>query len=63
MAVVQGQVLVSTIVNQLKKRLISYALPRKIKVIDQIPLSATGKYNRKAIEKIVKSSQIGINGK
>ncbi len=47
-------------ITELKKSVSSilepYAVPRKIKIVDKIPLTPTGKYNRKAIENIFFSS-------
>ncbi len=55
-AVVEGPLDFSEIANSLKKYLISYAYPRRIKVVDKIPRSSSGKYDRNAMEKIVKSA-------
>jgi len=56
-AVVAGRIEADRIMQKTKIALPPYAVPRRIKVVDQIPLSATGKYNRDAIEKIIDSSQ------
>jgi len=56
-AVVAGRIDADRIIQKTIMALPPYAVPRRVKVVDQIPLSATGKYNRDAIEKIVHSSQ------
>jgi len=56
-AIVAGLVDVDQVIKVAKKSLPPYALPRRVKVVDQIPLSAAGKYNRDAIEKIMNSNQ------
>jgi acyl-coenzyme A synthetase/AMP-(fatty) acid ligase len=51
-ALVEGQVTSDRIHQAVNLHLPAHARPRNIKVIDQIPLSSTGKYNRSAIKKI-----------
>lgn len=50
--IVAGKVDPDAISKGIKEALPLYALPRRLKVVDRIPMSATGKYNRPAIEKI-----------
>jgi acyl-coenzyme A synthetase/AMP-(fatty) acid ligase len=52
-AVLAGRISGSRVMQVLKSALPPYALPRRIKVVDQIPLSATGKINRDAILKLL----------
>jgi acyl-coenzyme A synthetase/AMP-(fatty) acid ligase len=52
-AVLAGRSTSDRVLQALKSVLPPYALPRRIKVVDQIPLSATGKINRDAIMKLV----------
>jgi len=41
------------LLNELKRKLPSYMVPRKIRVLPRFPLSANGKYDRHALEKIL----------
>lgn len=52
LALVEGQVEEGHLQRSIMARLEPYSRPRRIRIVDQIPLSATGKYNRKAIEKL-----------
>jgi acyl-coenzyme A synthetase/AMP-(fatty) acid ligase len=54
-AVLTGWINGGRVMGELKSALPPYALPRSIKVVDQIPRSATGKIKREAIEKLVRS--------
>lgn len=51
-ALIEGQVTADQMHQSAKEHLPAYARPRNIKVVKQIPLSSTGKYNRTAIRKI-----------
>ena len=42
--------------NQLRTKLPSYMVPRKIRVLPRLPLNPNGKYDRRALEKILASS-------
>jgi acyl-coenzyme A synthetase/AMP-(fatty) acid ligase len=53
-ALVEGRVTAGRIHQAVNMHLPAYARPRNIKIIEQIPLSSTGKYNRTAIKKIFK---------
>ena len=52
-AVIVGRIPVNQVMRELKSVIPPYALPRKVKVVGQIPYSAAGKINRDAIEKMV----------
>jgi acyl-coenzyme A synthetase/AMP-(fatty) acid ligase len=54
-AVFTGRISSDRVMKALKSTLPPYALPRRVKVVDQIPLSATGKINRDAIMKMLTS--------
>ena len=56
-AMVAGRVDADQVIKAAKNSLPPYALPRRVKVVDHIPLSAAGKYNRDAIEKMIISDQ------
>ena len=56
-AVVAGRVEANRIMRKVKMALPPYAAPRRVKVVDRMPLSAAGKYNREAIDKIISSRQ------
>jgi acyl-coenzyme A synthetase/AMP-(fatty) acid ligase len=51
-ALVEGQVTADQMNQCANLHLPAYARPRNIKIVKQIPLSSTGKYNRTAIRKI-----------
>ena len=44
------------LMNQLRTKLPSYMVPRKIRVLPRLPLNPNGKYDRRALEKILASS-------
>lgn len=54
-AVLTGRIAGDQVIRELKSVLPPYALPRRIKLVEQIPLSATGKINRDAIMKMLSS--------
>ena len=54
-AVLTGRITVDRLMQELKNILPPYGLPRRVKVVDQLPVSATGKINRDAIMKIMSS--------
>jgi amino acid adenylation domain-containing protein len=43
------------LMNQLKAKLPTYMLPRKLRVLRQFPLNVNGKYDRKALQKVLQS--------
>lgn len=49
---VQGSVEVKTVMSFIRNKLPHYAIPRKIVIVDRIPLSPTGKYMRDEIIKL-----------
>jgi acyl-coenzyme A synthetase/AMP-(fatty) acid ligase len=49
-ALVEGETTVADLNRALAEMLAPYARPRGIKVVDRIPLTAAGKYDRKHIE-------------
>lgn len=55
MAVIEGETDEVTIKRYATQMLEPYAVPRIIKVIDKMPVTPAGKYDGKAIEKILKS--------
>jgi acyl-coenzyme A synthetase/AMP-(fatty) acid ligase len=59
-AVLVGGIDGDRVMREVKCALPPYALPRRVKVVDQIPYSATGKIDRAAIEEIL--SQGSNNG-
>ena len=52
-AVLTGRISVDRLMHELKSILPPYGLPRRVKVVDQLPVSATGKINRDAIMKML----------
>jgi acyl-coenzyme A synthetase/AMP-(fatty) acid ligase len=54
-AVIKGSIKKSTVRRSAKELLEPYELPRKIKVIEKIPVTSTGKYDRQKIMSIIKS--------
>ncbi len=52
LALVEGQLEEDHLRRLTDNRLEPYARPRRVRVVDQIPLSTSGKYKRKAIEKL-----------
>lgn len=50
LAAVQGPVTAEMVQEAILKRLESHAAPRRIKVVERIPVSSSGKYDRTAIE-------------
>lgn len=54
-AVLTGQIGAERVMRQVKSALPPYALPRRIKVVDKIPVSATGKIHRDAVMKLLSS--------
>jgi acyl-coenzyme A synthetase/AMP-(fatty) acid ligase len=54
-AVLVGQISADRLMRELRSVLPPYGLPRKVKVVDQLPVSATGKINRDAIMKLLSS--------
>jgi acyl-coenzyme A synthetase/AMP-(fatty) acid ligase len=54
-AVLAGRTSIDRLMRKLKNVLPSYSLPRRVKVVDQLPVSATGKINRDAIMKMLSS--------
>jgi acyl-coenzyme A synthetase/AMP-(fatty) acid ligase len=54
-AVLTGRISGDRMMRELKSILPPYSLPRRVKVVDQIPLSATGKINRDAIMNMLSS--------
>jgi acyl-coenzyme A synthetase/AMP-(fatty) acid ligase len=55
LAVLSGRMSGDQVVRELKSALPPYALPRRVKVVEQIPLTATGKINRDAVMKLLSS--------
>lgn len=55
LAMVEGWATADQLIETANRRLPSYARPRRIKVLPKIPLTATGKYRRTAIEAHFKS--------
>ncbi len=53
-ALVQGSVAVDELRNALAEELETYALPRRIKTVDAIPVQANGKYDRAAIQRLLR---------
>lgn len=54
-AVLAGRITGDRVMREVKSVLPSYALPRRVKVVDQIPLSAAGKIHRDAVMKMLSS--------
>ncbi|WP_054032166.1 AMP-binding enzyme [Desulfatitalea tepidiphila] len=55
-AVVEGRVDPGDLGRFLAERLEPYARPRTIKVLDKLPMTAAGKYDRKTIEQLFVST-------
>jgi len=55
-ALVQGSIDKDRFIERASKIVEPYAIPRRIKIVDEIPVSSTGKYDRKVIERIFLSS-------
>ena len=52
-ALIEGDIDVQTIRNALMSQLEPYAVPKKIKVVEKIPLTSAGKYNKTEIDKLL----------
>ncbi len=59
-ALVQGSIDKDRFREEASKIVEPYALPRRIEIIDKIPVSSTGKYDKKAIERIFKTEQLRL---
>ena len=55
-ALVEGEVTMEQVRKTALKNLPPYAHPRHLKIVDKIPVSASGKYNRTAIEQLFKQT-------
>ncbi len=55
-ALIQGSIDRAAVKQSAKRMLEPYAMPRKIKIIDEMPVLSTGKHDRQKIEAILKSS-------
>jgi acyl-coenzyme A synthetase/AMP-(fatty) acid ligase len=53
-AVVEGPAAAENLRERLQGELEAYALPRRIKVVAKIPMLATGKYDRRALQRLFK---------
>jgi acyl-coenzyme A synthetase/AMP-(fatty) acid ligase len=60
-AVVEGNPDKTHLRKTLSDLLEPYAIPRSIKIVDQIPSTASGKYDREAIEKMFRTEFRGLN--
>ena len=60
-ALVQGSINKDRFREEASKIVEPYALPRHIEIVDKIPVSSTGKYDKKAIEQIFKIEQLRIH--
>jgi acyl-coenzyme A synthetase/AMP-(fatty) acid ligase len=59
-ALVQGSINKDRFREEASKIVEPYALPSRIEIIDKIPVLSTGKYDKKAIERIFKIEQLRI---
>ena len=51
-ALVQGNIDQDRFRERASKIVEPYAIPRRIRIVDEIPVSSTGKYDRKVMEQI-----------
>jgi acyl-coenzyme A synthetase/AMP-(fatty) acid ligase len=51
-ALVQGSIDKDRFMEMASKIVEPYAIPRRIRIVDEIPVSSTGKYDRKVMERI-----------
>jgi acyl-coenzyme A synthetase/AMP-(fatty) acid ligase len=50
--VVQGNIDKEQLIASISQQIEPYAIPRHIKIVEKIPVSSSGKYDRKSLEKI-----------